>query len=412
MKPPIPPFGFLVLAPNDWYGLWMNRQHLFSRIAQDHDMPVLFSNGLLNSWFYRDAIAHLPFLGRFELSDGVCVDQSPALLLRPRRFPRVDRLAVALGTWRLARQFKRLQPQPLQRVLYACHPRYADYIDLLPHDLLVYHAYDDFLAEDSQAELRQAEDRLLQRADLVICASPVLKERFRVRSGRTDIELMINGVDFDRFAEGGLCEPEDLCNVPRPRVGYIGSINPKLDFQLIDQLTTRLADISFLFIGRVNNLTSQDAPIWQKIIQKNNVYVLPQKSRADIPAYMQHLDASALYYSTASDNFGAACSPLKLFESLAASVPVISSDIEAVRLVKQAVTIAKNVQSWEDAIRTTVALQTKEARKKQQEQLRHLAQSHSWDRKVKILLELVEHRLSASLRQSASRQSMGRTTNS
>lgn len=391
-----PQFGFLVLAPNDWYGLWMNRQHLFSRIGQNQGMPVLFSNGLWSSWFYRAAFARNPPLGRFQFSDGVCVDHSPSLLLRPRRFPRADRVALQLGTLRLVRQFKRLCPQSAQRVLYACHPQFADYINLLPHDLLVYHAYDDFLAEDPREELRKAEDELLQRADLVICASPRVRDQFQTRSGRNDIELLINGVDFNRFAADGLHQPADLSQVPGPRIGYFGSINPKLDFQLIDRLTDNLGGMSFVFIGRVNNLAGRDHQLWSRIKTKNNVYYLGQKPGEQIPAYAQNLDVSALFYSTDSRNFGAACSPLKLFESLAAGTPVISSDIEAVRLVRHAVTIADGAQNWEDAIRTTVSLRSEEEKNNQQRQMRQLAQRHSWDRKAEILLDLIQDRLSTS----------------
>lgn len=403
MSPPTPQLAFIVLAPNNWHGLWMNRQHLFSRIASDHNLPVLFSNGLWSSWFRRKALASSPYLGQFVMSDGVCVDQPPALLLRPRRLEKADHMVLKMGSYRLVRQFQKLMPPSSKRVLYICHPQYADYVDYIPHDLLVYHAYDDFLHEDPRTELKEAEDQLLKRAELVLCSSPLLRNRFRERSGRTDIELLINGVDFERFSEKGLDEPQDLAPVPEPRIGYIGSINPKLDFSLIDQLTDVFLDASFVFVGRVNNLTGQNEQLWTKIIEKTNVHLLGQKPRTQIPAYVQHLDASALFYSTDSDNFGAACSPLKLFESLAAGVPVISSDIEAVRLVDQAVTIAENTQDWEAAIRAKLVQKSGPQSTVEQQELRRIALLHSWDRKVDTLLGLIQHRLPRAQDQVSSR---------
>ena len=96
---------FVVLAPNRWDCVWMNRQQIFSRLAQRHF--VLYSNGALN--IRQGHARERPRASdRVSRPGEVLVDEPPSLLRRAPRLARWDRFVLqrtaGAGAGSLARQ--------------------------------------------------------------------------------------------------------------------------------------------------------------------------------------------------------------------------------------------------------------------------------------------------------------------
>jgi teichuronic acid biosynthesis glycosyltransferase TuaH len=77
---------------------------------------------------------------------------------------------------------------------------------------------------------------------------------------------------------------------------------------------------SLVLIGPINDEFS-DTPQWNQLLALTNVHYLNQKSPQEIPDYMKGLDVGLLPYADAEFNLGVF--PLKLFEYLAAGLPVV-----------------------------------------------------------------------------------------
>lgn len=83
---------FMVLAPNKWNSLWMNRQQLMSRIGKKY--PVIYSNGPYFSWERKEAMSESTLRGSFHKQDNVILDTSPLMMMRFPIIPKLDEFIV------------------------------------------------------------------------------------------------------------------------------------------------------------------------------------------------------------------------------------------------------------------------------------------------------------------------------
>jgi glycosyltransferase involved in cell wall biosynthesis len=339
---------FVVLAPNRWDGVWMNRQQIFSRVAREHF--VLYSNGAPG---LRRPVAG----GRngkpasVRRPGDVLVDEPPPWL---RRAPRV-------GTWdrmvmkRTATRWRRLAgPEhagPL--IAYVFHPKFWPYLDYLDADHVVYHAYDLFERNSGwSGTLDGFQRRVIQRAGLVVASSDAIARALESRYGRA-VRVIGNGADYEAFvraADAGAPEPPDLAAIPRPRIGYVGALSRKIDFDLIAMLARRRPRWQFVLMGEVRSLDASSRPSFAEAERQPNVHVLPPKPHEMVPRYTGSMDVNVMCYRLADDLWVDAIYPLKLHEYLAAGRPVVSADVASVRPFSDVVAIAHDTGQWESAI--------------------------------------------------------------
>jgi glycosyltransferase involved in cell wall biosynthesis len=229
-------------------------------------------------------------------------------------------------------------------VLYVWLPDYAEALDLVDHDVSVYHIVDEYSFSDVETPLSGAERRLIERADQVIVHSPALREKKGGINPHT--AYVTNGVDFASFAAAS-AEPADLAAVPHPRVGYIGRLKSQLDWGLLDQIARRRPDWSLVLVGPIGHMGESDV-LARTVMELPNVHYLGNKAVGDIPAYTRHMDACLLCY--ARTDYTKYIFPLKLHEYLASGKPVVGADIRSLHEFSHVVRIAHGVDDWVDAI--------------------------------------------------------------
>src|SRR5579862_2412956 len=202
------PFSVIGLSLSDWFGQWVNRQQLLSRLGRAH--RVVYSTGAWTVWERGDPARRAARVGgATTLADNVIVEQAPRILLRWPGHEFVDRVVVSVHASRL----KRLAQQrgtPLIAMLF--HPSFYPYARSLKPDVIAYHAYDLFSATPGWTpRLQRMEDALLGEAHLVTAVSPSIVESLRTRVDR-EMRLLPNGVDLDSFAaavRAGVAAPAD-----------------------------------------------------------------------------------------------------------------------------------------------------------------------------------------------------------
>ena len=131
-------------------------------------------------------------------------------------------------------------------VLYIWRPDFAGALDA-PHDLSIYHIDDEYSFSPIEVEIPSTERTLLTSVEnQVFIHSPGLMDKKGFFNPNT--EFVPNGVSYESFATP-VPEPDDLRNIPHPRIGYVGWIKRMLDCDLLLQLMTANPQWSFVFVG-------------------------------------------------------------------------------------------------------------------------------------------------------------------
>ncbi|HEY8612462.1 MAG TPA: glycosyltransferase family 1 protein [Roseomonas sp.] len=187
----------------------------------------------------------------------------------------------------------------------------------------VYDCMDELSAfRGASRGLQLLERRLVQRANLVFTGGRSLYEAKRGLHPHT--HLFASGVDVKHFAparsskpEGG--DPADQAHLPRPRLGWFGVIDERMDIELLSAVAERRPDWSFVMLGPVVKIDPASLPHWP------NIHWLGFKSHDELPRYLASWDVGLMPF--ALNEATRYISPTKTPEYLAAGVPVVSTPI-------------------------------------------------------------------------------------
>ena len=168
-------------------------------------------------------------------------------------------------------------------------------------------------------ELLPLESELFGRADLVFTGGYSLYEAKRAR--HPDVHPFPSSVDAAHFrtARDAQLDPEDQRSLPRPRLGFYGVIDERMDLGLLAALADARPDWSIVMIGPVVKIDPADLP------QRPNIHWLGGKSYDELPAYLSGWDVALMPF--AINEATQFISPTKTPEYLAAGRPVVSTPI-------------------------------------------------------------------------------------
>jgi glycosyltransferase involved in cell wall biosynthesis len=374
------------LAHTIWTERWLNRQQLLSRLGRQ--VPIVYSNGCWFTWDrHGDEWRRAGWRGGFKAVDNVWLDEVPRWLMRSPRLLHLDQAAMRMQARRWRRQLARLGDGPL--ILHLFHPAFFDYVGAVAPDAIVYQPYDLLEAMPGWTPEQEAQERaLLAVADEVVASSAPTVRRLAEKSGRA-VRLVANGVDFvsfDRARTQGVTPPATLAGIPRPRIGYVGSLHPVVDFGLFAALARRRPDWHIVLVGgqspRQDERMARDLEACRAL---PNVHFLGMQPLADMPAYMLDFDVNTICWHVGEGTWGDAAYPLKLQEYLAAGKPIVSSALETVRAFEAVIRLADGLPAWEAAIAEALAGRGPGTAQERVE----IARRCSWDNRAAELLAIL-----------------------
>lgn len=361
----------------DWDHCWTGKQQLMTRIAR-RGCRVLYVDP---EWDQR---AQGVRANAARLRDGIdgCVRELEAGRLLHFRY----RAAPALG-WRLNRRRYLAQLRALVRrlhftepVAFALRPDAGPAMDAIDPALRVYYAVDEWsafggLRDDERQLLRRLEDELLQRIDLAIGVSPRLFERFRrTAPAAMLLECGADAMHFSPQRAMRLASHPRLAELPRPRIGFIGQVDDRLDEELVLQLARARPRRQIVLVGRVTKTARVDA-----LAREPNVHLLGYQPYDELPRILRDLDVCILPYR--STELTESCNPLKVYEYLAAGKPVVATPLEGLRVCRGEIALARGAAAFTAEIDRALADPTTG-----RERRLALARRHDWSQRVDELL--------------------------
>jgi len=270
-------------------------------------------------------------------------------------------------------------------VLFFTTPKYAPVLERDSDWPSVFYLSDAYslhreLSPKERAVVRKEEDWLLTHCRRVICSSRPIYEDVR---GRTRPDIVIHfphQVDFARFAaarERGTA-PADIASIPRPRIGYYGTLTDSNDWDLMGAVVRARPNYHFVFIGRkeIESTGLESLP---------NVHFLGFRPYETIPDYGAAFDVAVMFW--VRRDWIRHCSPLKLKEYLALGKPVVSTYIEDVAWqFGQIVSLAHTAEEFLAALDRGVLAPDLEKIQRGIEAVR----DDSWNRIVPLFLDLID----------------------
>ncbi len=354
----------ILFSTADWDApYWTNKQHTTKHLAQ-RDIEVLyvesvglrtpnFSSGIDLARIWRRLIRGMRGVHQVEKNIWVV---SPLVI----PFKHQWQLISSINRWMLnsaiTRFCKKQNFQDQATIIWTYHPYVLDYLNCKQYGSLVYHCVDDLSAIpgiDSEAFIKKEED-LLKSANVVFTTSKKLYEKCSAINRNT--HDFPNVVDWEHFSQAFNPgpDPDDLKDIPHPRLGYIGVLSDfKVDFELLLNIATERPDWHIVLIGEERE--GQHNATVQILKEMQNVHFLGYKKYEELPKYMRGLDVGLL--PTLINQYTDSMFPMKYFEYIAAGLPVVATKIKSLSMNNVGIKKAVSNKSFNECIKDSIFIE-------------------------------------------------------
>jgi glycosyltransferase involved in cell wall biosynthesis len=236
-------------------------------------------------------------------------------------------------------------------VVITTHPLLAGFAELEWARAVTWYATDDWAAHPGYARwwagYRESYARLRARRRRVAAVSSVLLERLAPTGPRL---VVPNGLDPDEWT-GTHAAPQwvaDECS--RPLLVYVGSLDARLEVAWIRAVARALPSATIALVGPM-----VDEAHFAGARDVENIQFRPSVDRDALSGLLLAADVGLLPHHRSA--LTEAMSPLKLFEYLAAGLPVASTDLPPVRaLGHPCVILADEVDDYGAAVKRALEL--------------------------------------------------------
>ncbi len=365
-------YPIIVHSHLGWDWVWQRPQQFLSRLSQRH--PVLFVEGpvpaenlsapdltLREVRDYPNVVVVQMRMPAARWSDGSWVDKERRRLL----------LSVLGGP--LARRFRKPVQwfyDPMAVTAFAGH---------MQEVAIVYDCMDELsLFRGAPPELVRRERELLAIADVVFAGGPKMWEA--KRQINHNCFCYGCGVDVAHFGQartGRLSRPADIAHLESPVFGYIGVVDERLDYSLLQALAQSTSG-HVVMVGPWTKIDPAQLP------ELSNLHWLGGRDYSTLPAYASAFDVCLMPF--ALNEATRFINPTKALEYMATGRPIISTAIDDV--VAQFPDIVAIARNHEQFIKLAMTAAVSPDPHKIERGLRR-AEGQSWDAIVDRLEEHV-----------------------
>jgi glycosyltransferase involved in cell wall biosynthesis len=387
-------FSIVCVSRQDWHaGLPTNRQQIMVRAAQ-RGHPVLFveSGGHIGRHLWRlvtgpnrASVARRLF-GVERPAESITVEKALTLVPWGQKFRFANRINSRLTGMRI-RRAAASGGLNRPRILWLYDPTAFELVGHAGEDLTVYDVVDDY-AEQVGPDARRrrfvaaADEAAAARSQVVFATTTGLYERQLARNPET--HLVRNGADFVHFSHTNGTAPE-VRGFAAPVIGFAGNLTAeKVDFEVLEAAARARPEWSFVLVGPA---AANARAAVERLGALDNVHALGFRPYDELPAYVGGFSVGLIPYRSTA--YTRNCSPLKVYEYLAAGKPVVASGVPELAGMDPDVALAEGAEEFVAAIEAALAAESPEAVARR----RGLAEENTWEARTERLLDLVGGKL-------------------
>ncbi|WP_013334341.1 glycosyltransferase family protein [Gloeothece verrucosa] len=208
-------------------------------------------------------------------------------------------------------------------------PYFLPWVSKVPNERLIYYNFDDYVfyrPNRKQKVLKQEKELIERRVTITLCASRSQQITFQKRHPHkaSQIYHYPHGV-VDTYLNH---QPE---NPPEPMtVGYVGTLGNRLDWALIYQVIKASPEITFVFVGGLDEQETFAQDGWQAtrhaVLQLPNVRHIGQVPSDQVAKYYWSCAVNWIPYLI-DHPFNKASCPTKIMDGIASGRPLLSTKI-------------------------------------------------------------------------------------
>lgn len=320
-------------------------------------------------FFFEEAVVDLKAGSRLSVEKS-----GQVTVLTPHVPVKSEPVAIERAVTRLLSDFMR-DERVWHYVAWYYTPMALSVSDHLRPIATIYDCMDELSAFKGASPLiKERETELMRRADLVLTGGHSLYEA--KRHLHPNIHPFPSSVDVAHFAQArhATAEPASQAAIPRPRLGFFGVIDERMDLALIDAVAAARPDWHIVMIGPIVKIDSASVP------NRSNIHYLGPKQYDELPGYLAGWNVALLPF--ARNEATRFISPTKTPEYMAAGVPVVSTSIrDVVRPYGQdgLVRIADQPEAFIDACADAMAESAPMRLARNDAFLRHTSWDATWE---------------------------------
>lgn len=318
--------SYVIYATMPWDGPWNVEHNVAHALAQDHrvlyvDPPISpispFRYGLRQASLHEVAAV---FDRRVRSHDRLQV--FGALAVPPLTHPRSAAVSLPLVRAQVKRAVERAG---LESPVVVAWRSLKELSGAAGESLRVGVVMDNLaaagglLARDP-ADLEREMHAICRASDLLCVTSQAVQVMLREEGFASELLPFGFSRDLAPLYDAAV-PPEEYKSLPRPLLGYTGSIDDRLDYELITKLATHFKHGSIVFVGAVSPRLSASARA--ALASRANIHVLGVRPRTSLPSYIRYLDCGLLPY--ADTEFVRYQSPMKVWDYMYAGIPILGT---------------------------------------------------------------------------------------
>ncbi|MEJ3718780.1 TIGR00180 family glycosyltransferase [Paenibacillus polymyxa] len=188
----------------------------------------------------------------------------------------------------------------------------------------------------------EKERQIMEKADVITTTSTALYLDKYLKTTKGNVFLSKNAANINALkvtTENII--PDDLCNIPSPRICYLGTVDSWFDKELFYEVVRTNKDKSFVVIGPANEAILNE--------REDNLYILGSKEHSEIGQYLKHMRLGILPLKGYTESV-VNSAPIKFYEYVISGLPVVSMNLPEMVINQNFVRTCNDVKEFNEAI--------------------------------------------------------------